>query len=66
MKLKTRPNVLDDRPLVKATSADADADESTAYEDHVVVMPPKSVMRVKIHVRSVTKARPRPVAPDDY
>ena len=64
MKLKTRPKVLDDEPLVKAV--DAATDESTTYEDRVVVMPPKSIMRVKIHVRSVTKARPRPVVPEDY
>ena len=40
--------------------------ELPSPEDMIVVMPPKSIMRVKIHVRSVTKAKPLIVARDDY
>ncbi len=43
----------------------ADATQPTAYEDTVVVMPPKRLMRVKIRVRSVTKAEPVIVGPTD-
>jgi hypothetical protein len=63
MKLKTRPKVLDDEPLVKAV--DADTDESTAYEDHVVVMPPKSITTIRMRIEYVRKALPPIIDPID-